>query len=149
MNDKMKVKINENELRDMIAKSVNEAFRYDGDDAPMKYNILVSDRDLDEMLSYFPGLINRAAATRDGLKYVYADGKIEDDMGGTDYFYIINPRMPDLHSLPTSFYGWYKGRKVIIGGWEYGGLQCGRAVYVDDKKALERMERLARGEGFV
>lgn len=149
MNDKMKVKINENELRDIITESVNEAFRYDGDDAPMKYNILVSDRDLDEMLSYFPGLINRAAATRDGLKYVYADGKIEDDMGGTDYFYIINPRMPDLHSLPTSFYGWYKGRKVIIGVWEYGGLQCGRAVYVDDKKALERMERLARGEGFV
>ena len=149
MNDKMKVKISENELRDIIAESVNEAFRYDGDDAPMKYNILVSDRDLDEMLSYFPGLINRAAATRDGLKYVYADGKIEDDMGGTDYFYIINPRMPDLHSLPTSFYGWYKGRKVIIGVWEYGGLQCGRAVYVDDKKALERMERLARGEGFV
>lgn len=149
MSDKMKVKINENELRDIIAESVNEAFRYDGDDAPMKYNILVSDRDLDEMLSYFPGLINRAAATRDGLKYVYADGKIEDDMGGTDYFYIINPRMPDLHSLPTSFYGWYKGRKVIIGVWEYGGLQCGRAVYVDDKKALERMERLARGEGFV
>ena len=145
----MKVKINENELRDIIAESVNEAFRYDGDDAPMKYNILVSDRDLDEMLSYFPGLINRAAATGDGLKYVYADGKIEDDMGGTDYFYIINPRMPDLHSLPTSFYGWYKGRKVIIGVWEYGGLQCGRAVYVDDKKALERMERLARGEGFV
>lgn len=145
----MKVKISENELRDIIAESVNEAFRYDGDDAPMKYNILVSDRDLDEMLSYFPGLINRAAATRDGLKYVYADGKIEDDMGGTDYFYIINPRMPDLHSLPTSFYGWYKGRKVIIGVWEYGGLQCGRAVYVDDKKALERMERLARGEGFV
>ena len=145
----MKVKINENELRDIIAESVNEAFRYDGDDAPMKYNILVSDRDLDEMLSYFPGLINRAAATRDGLKYVYADGKIEDDMGGTDYFYIINPRMPDLHSLPTSFYGWYKGRKVIIGVWEYGGLQCGRAVYVDDKKALERMEGLARGEGFV
>ena len=149
MNDKMKVKINENELRDIIAESVNEAFRYDGDDAPMKYNILVSDRDLDEMLSYFPGLINRAAATRDGLKYVYADGKIEDDMGGTDYFYIINPRMPDLQSLPTSFYGWYKGRKVIIGVWEYGGLQCGRAVYVDDKKALERMEGLARGEGFV
>ena len=148
MNDK-KIKINENELRDMIAKSVNEAFIYNGDDAPMKYNILVSDRDLDEMLSYFPGLINRAAATRDGLKYVYADGKIENDMGGTDYFYIINPRMPDLHSLPTSFYGWYKGRKVIIGVWEYGGLQCGRAVYVDDKKALERMERLARGEGFV
>lgn len=145
----MKVKINENELRDIIAESVNEAFRYDGDDAPMKYNILVSDRDLDEMLSYFPGLINRAAATRDGLKYVYADGKIEDDMGGTDYFYIINPRMPDLQSLPTSFYGWYKGRKVIIGVWEYGGLQCGRAVYVDDKKALERMEGLARGEGFV
>ena len=145
----MKVKINENELRDIIAESVNEAFRYDGDDAPMKYNILVSDRDLDEMLSYFPGLINRAAATRDGLKYVYADGKIEDDMGGTDYFYIINPRMPDLHSLPTSFYGWYKGRKVIIGVWEYGGLQCGRAVYVADEKALGRMERLARGEGFV
>ena len=145
----MKVKINENELRDIIAESVNEAFRYDGDDAPMKYNILVSDRDLDEMLSYFPGLINRAAATRDGLKYVYADGKIEDYMGGTDYFYIINPRMPDLNSLPTSFYGWYKGRKVIIGVWEYGGLQCGRAVYADDKKALERMERLARGEGFV
>ena len=43
----MKVKINENELRDIIAESVNEAFRYDGDDEPMKYNILVSDRDLD------------------------------------------------------------------------------------------------------
>ena len=149
MNDKTKVKINENELRDMIAKSVNEAFRFDGDNEMMKYNILVSDRDLDEMLYNFPGLINRAAATRDGLKYVYADGKIENDMGGTDYFYIINPRIPDLNSLPTSFYGWYKGRKVIIGVWEYGDLQCGRAVYVDDKEALGRMKRLARGESIV
>ena len=149
MNDKMKIKINENELRDIIAKSVNEAFRYDGDNEMMKYNILVSDRDLDEMLYNFPGLINRAAATRDGLKYVYADGKLEADMGSTDYFYIINPRMPDLYSLPTFFYGWYKWKKVIIGVWKYEDLQCGRAVYVDDKKALERMERLARGESIV
>lgn len=107
----MKVKINENELRDMIAKSVNEAFSYDGDDAPMKYNILVSDRDLNEMLYNFPGLINRAAATRGGLNYVYADGKIENDMGGTDYFYVINPRIPDLHSLPTSFLWLVQGKE--------------------------------------
>ena len=146
MSDKMKVKINENELRDMIAKSVNEAFSYDGDDAPMKYNILVSDRDLNEMLYNFPGLINRAAATRGGLNYVYADGKIEEDMG-TDYFYVINPRIPDLHSLPTSFYGWYKGKKVIIGVWKPRGEdQYGHAVYADDKEALDSMKRLARGE---
>lgn len=30
MNDKMKVKINEDELRDMIAKSVNEALKSSG-----------------------------------------------------------------------------------------------------------------------
>lgn len=136
------MKINEKQLRQIIAKSINEAFRYDGDTINSKYNILISEQDYNDIYYDFPGLTLGGAA-RKGFEYIYADGLLEEDMR-TDYFYVINPKLPDDNVLPNSFYGWYKGRKVIIGIWRDGGMVYGHAVYADDREAIERMKKMAK-----
>ena len=128
------MKINEKQLRQIIAQSINEAF----DANTPQNNILISDQDIEEIESNFPGVLNRGMITR---KPVDADGEIERDMGGTDYFYVINPQVPNTNTLPYSFYGWYKGRKVIICRYE---MQGGLAVYADDKAAVAHLQRNIR-----
>lgn len=131
------MKINEKILRRIIAKSINEALDAN---APQN-NILISDKDIEEIESNFPGVLNRGMITRKPVEWIYADGEIERDMGGTDYFYVINPQVPNTNTLPFSFYGWYKGRKVIICRYE---AQGGLAVYADDKAAVAHLQRNIR-----
>lgn len=104
-------------------------------------NILISEQDIEEIESNFPGVLNPGMITRKSVEWIYADGELEKDMGYTDYFYVINPQVPNTNTLPYSFYGWYKGRKVVICRYE---AHEGLAVYADDKAAVEHLQRNMR-----